>query len=102
MSPHYDTTKANPEELEQYNKQTATQDNRVVCFFESNPGAEFTPWEVLYIVFPYPGPPITSVRRSMSDLTKAGILTKTEHKKMAGGYNRRSYCFGEVSIHAGL
>lgn len=93
MSPHYDTTKASRKELEQYNKQTATQDNRISCFFESNPGEAFTPWEVMTIVFSPPMPPITSVRRSMSDLTKAGILTKTTHKKEVGYYGRRSYAW---------
>ena len=93
MSPHYDTTNASPEELEQYNKQTATQDNRIACFFESNPDDEYTPWEIQALVFNYPPPPITSVRRSMSDLTKAHVLTKTTHKKEVGAYGRRSYAW---------
>lgn len=90
---HYNTTHEPDDMTRQYNKQTATQDNRIAAFFESNPGEIFTPWEVQAQVFPIPPPPITSVRRSMSDLTKAGILTKTTHKKEVGGYGRRSYAW---------
>lgn len=90
---HYDTTHESKDKLEQYNKQTATQDNRIATFFEATPGELWTPWEVQANVFTHPAPPITSVRRSMSDLTKAGILTKTEHKKLVGHYDRKSYAW---------
>lgn len=93
---HYNTTHESSDKLEEYGKQTATQDNRVACFFESNPGEIYTPWEIQSLVFGQPGKPptpITSIRRSMSDLTKVGILTKTEHQKEAGTYGRRSYAW---------
>lgn len=91
--PHYNTTHEPEKDLEGYQKQVASQDNRIANFFELYPGEIFTPWEIQSLVFTHPSPPITSVRRSMSDLTKAGILTKTQHKKEAGNYGRRSYAW---------
>ena len=90
---HYNTTNEKGETLEGYQKQTASQNNRIACFFEANPGEIYTPWEVQSLVFYATTTPITSIRRSMSDLTKAGILTKTEHRKEAGHYDRRSYAW---------
>lgn len=90
---HYNTTHEDRDKLESYGKATATQDNRIANFFELYPGEIYTPWEIQSLVFAPPQPPITSVRRSMSDLAKAGILTKTLHKKEAGNYGRRSYAW---------
>lgn len=90
---YYNTTKESGVRLETYRTQAATQDLRIATFFEMNPGEVFTPWEVQSLVFNIPAPPITSVRRSMSSLTKAGILTKTTTLKEAGRYDRRSHAW---------
>jgi hypothetical protein len=90
---YYNTTGESGENLESYTKKTATQDNRIANFFEQNPGEIYTPWEVQSLVFTPPMPPVTSVRRSISDLTRAGILTKTLHRKETGSHGRRSYCW---------
>lgn len=93
---YHNTVNEKGDTLRQYEKQTMTQDNRIACFFESNPGEIFCPWEIKTLLFDAPDQPptpITSIRRSMSDLTKAGILEKTEHKKDAGAYGRRSYAW---------
>ena len=78
--------------LQGYEQQAETQDQKVASFFELNPGEIWTPWEIQSVVFK-PGTPITSVRRSMNTLARAGILDKTEHLKETGSYGRRSYCW---------
>lgn len=88
---YHDTAKAGAN-LQEYRNKAASQESRIASFFELNPGEVFTPWEVQSLVFKTKTP-ITSVRRSMSDLTKVGILTKTEHMKEAGNYGRRSYAW---------
>jgi len=90
---YYNTTKETGPRLQGYQQQANTQDQKIASFFELNPGEIYTPWEVQSIVFGPPAPPITSVRRSMNTLTRAGVLDKTEHKKEAGDYGRRSYCW---------
>lgn len=88
---YHDTAKAG-EKLHEYRNKAASQESRIASFFELNPGEIFSPWEIQSLVFKTKTP-ITSVRRSMSDLTKVGILTKTEHLKEAGNYGRRSYAW---------
>ncbi|KKL81902.1 hypothetical protein LCGC14_1990080, partial [marine sediment metagenome] len=80
------------DKLQEYQNQAASQESKISSFFQLNPGEIFSPWEVQSLVFKTKTP-ITSVRRSMSDLTKVGILTKTEHLKEAGNYGRRSYAW---------
>ena len=57
------------------------QSDKIMIYFNNNPGKEFTPFEVLNVVF-NGRTPITSVRRSMSDLTAGGKLTKTNNQKI--------------------
>jgi len=89
---HHNTTNETGEKLQEYRNKAASQESWIASFFELNPGEVFTPWEIQSLVFTRKVP-ITSVRRSMSDLTKVGILTKTEHLKEAGNYGRRSYAW---------
>jgi len=88
----YNTTNESGKDLEDLQKKALTQENVIACFFEANPGELYTPWEVRALAFPMPGrPPITSIRRAISNLTKAHILTKTDHKKQVGEYGHNSY-----------
>lgn len=93
MKHYHNTTKESGPTLAEYQARARTQDQKVADFFEARPGEIFTPWEIQSLVFSFPKPPITSVRRSITNLTKAGILTKTHHKKEAGDYGRRSYAW---------
>ena len=89
---HHNTTHESGTKLQEYQNQAASQESKIASFFQLNPGEYWTPWEIQSLVFKTKTP-ITSVRRSMSDLTKVGILTKTEHLKEAGNYGRRSYAW---------
>ena len=89
----HNTTNETGEKLQSYEAKAYSQDQQVADFFTCHPGELYTPWEIQNLVFKHPRPPITSVRRSMSNLTRDGILTKTTEKKMVGVYDRASYCW---------
>jgi hypothetical protein len=63
-----------------------TQTEKILRFFEAHPNEEFTPCEVWQAVG-YGTLLLTSVRRSISNATKAGDLVKTD--------NRRKGIYGE-------
>ena len=52
----------------------------IMCFFMRNPNQDYTPVEAMRALFM--SCPITSIRRAMTNLTKRGILDKTENKRM--------------------
>ncbi len=57
-------------------------------YFEVFPDKEFTPVQILDNL--HLKVPITSVRRAMSNLTQAGVLIKTQNKRM-GMYGVENY-----------
>lgn len=66
-----------------------TQTEMILRFFEANPNQEFTPCEVWQSVG-YATILLNSVRRSVTNLTKAGDLIKTGNRK-AGIYGELNY-----------
>lgn len=88
---YYNTVNEKGDDLKKNKIKAQSQDEVISDFFINNPGELFTPWEIRNMVFNPPYPPITSVRRSMTTLTKKGILEKTNHKKHVGQYDRVSY-----------
>jgi len=62
------------------------QQDKILKFFMENWASSFTPWEVAGQFNML----ITSVRRSITNLTTAGFLTKTEDMK-AGPYGKKSF-----------
>lgn len=89
---YHNTTDSRGRQLEEYEAKAITQDQRVLRFFQSNPNATFTPSEVLNYAFSHllPRPPVTSVRRAMSNLTAPGKLEKTTEQRI-GPYGRPEY-----------
>ena len=66
-----------------------SQEELILAFFEDNPQLYLTPDEVLKEVFySYEERPLTSIRRAMTNLTKAGYLEKTPVYAM-GPYLRK-------------
>lgn len=85
-SSYYNTTKVTFPLLKKYAKKAENQNFYVLEFFRKNKTKAFTPMEValnLDILF-------TSVRRSISSLTKAGKLVNTGNKK-AGSFGRQNF-----------
>lgn len=70
---------------------TAKQDELILRLFQANPDQTFTPDEILHLCEVVNRSwPITSVRRSISTLTKAGNLTKTSNLRK-GKYGKKTH-----------
>ena len=81
----YNTTNETNPDLTEYRNKALNQDERVLELFRARIQASYTPSEVLSAAFDRT--PITSVRRSMSNLTDEGRLVKTDGKR-EGIYGR--------------
>jgi len=97
--PFYNTTQLKNGDLDRAKKKASSQQERILAFFMSNPGRLFTPDEVWTHVFPVRdfgddsrNTPITSIRRAITNLTKAGYLEKT-HQMKSGYYDKLVYCW---------
>ena len=83
---YFNTTKLRGDLLQKYVDRASDQDTVIMEFFMRYPESEFTPcylWSEGILRLS----PITSVRRSINTLTKAGILEKLDHK-VTGIYGR--------------
>lgn len=80
---YYNTNQLGTAEVKQYSKICASQDEAVRLIFLDYK-RPMTPSEV-WRVYTYPNlmssTPLTSIRRSITNLTKQGFLEKTEDKK---------------------
>jgi len=84
---YYNTTKLRPGNgLEAAAEAAESQNRAILRFFGFSRDGHFTPDQIWAIRFGKKIP-ITSVRRSISDLTRAGYLEKTKHLVM-GIYGR--------------
>lgn len=79
----YNTTGERGEELIKATEQARNQTELVLGIFKEYPTADFTPWEVLRLAS-HRGHKmmITSVRRSITNLTGTGELIKTGIKRI--------------------
>lgn len=87
---YHQTTYVTPTQLQSFREKAATQDDLVLAFFENRAHCTWTPSEVQENVLP--DAPITSVRRSITNLTKAGKLYKTAATRM-GLYGRPEHAW---------
>lgn len=94
----HNTTNERGKDLQKYSAKTASQAERILKFFKTYPGRSFTPEQVHDVLFDTKKVPLTSVRRSLSDLTNGtgkdkrdpdyvSPLVKTKTKRM-GKFNR--------------
>ncbi len=87
MSSHYfNTTYLRGVLLNEYQSRAETQDDRILEWFRQNPMISATPEDVQRIVLES-RPPLTSARRALSNLTKAGHLEKLPEQR-PGSYGR--------------
>jgi len=84
----YNTTNETNPDLSEYRNKALNQDERVLGCFKRGNKTSWTPSEILFAAFDKA--PITSVRRSMTNLTDKGKLEKTTHQRM-GSYGRPEY-----------
>lgn len=84
---YYNTTSLEGEDLAEARKNSRSQQEMVMEVFRESPDLRMTPWDVQRHL---PFCPITSVRRAITDLTDAGELEKTSHKR-EGAYEAPNY-----------
>ena len=77
-----------PSEHREKEKKAINQNDKILGLFKDHKYCDFTPAEV-YLKFGQQIP-LTSIRRCMSDLTKAGDLVKTDNKRK-GLFNEINY-----------
>ena len=87
---YYNTTHLSGSDLKQSVSTAITQDSIILNHFKNHPGTLFTPFDLLNL-FDF-NTPITSVRRSVTNLKKDGLLEKTAEKRM-GVYGKLNYCW---------
>ncbi len=89
MDKYYNTTNEKGSDLRKNISKANYQNVRVMELFQDKSSeSAYSPSQVMNLALP--DAPITSVRRAMSTLTKAGYLTKTQDKRY-GIYGRLEY-----------
>ena len=83
----YNTTNLNGADLKKSTGRAESQTEKILRFFLAHPDRAFTPAEVYRAM---DGFLLTSVRRSMSDLTKSGDLIKTDSQAL-GQFGSANY-----------
>jgi hypothetical protein len=90
--PYFDTTSLPASELAQATSVASRQDDIIYDIFRRRIGP-FSPSHILTICQLQGRKwPITSVRRSMTNLTKRGLIRRTD-EKVVGPYARPEYCW---------
>jgi hypothetical protein len=69
----------------EYRQQAKSQEELILSFFQSRPGVAMSPEYIRDSILPQA--PLTSVRRAITNLTKAGELVHTD-EVVAGYYGR--------------
>ena len=87
----HNTTKESGQTLLEFQSKAISQDERITRFFIQRKGKEYSPSQVWNMLFNQ-SIPITSARRSITNLTKEGILKQTK-RKVKGHYGRPEYCW---------
>ena len=90
MKNHFNTTHLKGQALEQAEQQATSGQASVLDFFNSHPGAEFTACQVYTRLPELHNQPLTSTRRAITNLAKAGHLVKTNNR-VPGIYGALAY-----------
>lgn len=85
----FNTTYLEGSELRQAVSAASKQDDKILIFFKNKPDQEFSPSQIWQVIFDE-STPLTSCRRSLSVLTKKGLLIKTDSQSM-GSYGRLEF-----------
>lgn len=83
---YYNTTGEKGEQLGLFSDKAKSQDERIKLWFQNQPRVNYSPSQVWRLLFK-DNIPLTSVRRSMTNLTREGVLCQTEEKRI-GVYGR--------------
>lgn len=90
MYSYHDTVPAKNHDLDQFEAKAKAQDDIILAFFKKHPFEAFTPFQV-HRMSGLEKCPITSIRRSMTNLTKKGHLRtiKQTTREQYGRDNRQ-------------
>lgn len=88
---YYNTNNESGAELKKSWKTTEAQEDIILAYFKINPDKLFSPDDI-YSLFDPTKVPITSIRRSITNLTTDGYLEKTGVQKI-GRYGKFCYCW---------
>ena len=90
MQPYYNTTRISGEELKEAVKSARKQDDAILLIY-LNTRLQYSPWQIHQLMIKAGWKhPITSSRRSITNLTKSGHLIQTSDK-VVGEYGRLEY-----------
>ncbi len=78
-SPHHNTTKETGQVLLDFTEQAEKQDDLVLKFLKHHKGKSFTPFQLHEFILC--DAPITSLRRALSNLTKAEKIVMLQEKE---------------------
>ena len=88
---YYNTNEEDGPELRESWARTAKQNDLILMIFQDNPNETFTPDQIQHLCEVCEREwPITSIRRAISTLTKAGNLTKTSELRK-GKYGKQTH-----------
>ena len=87
---YHNTTNLIGDILKQREVRTSSQNGKILEFFQKS-YSTWSPSEVMQAMN-LPGVPLTSYRRAITDLTKMGLLVKTDIKR-PGMYGSDEYCW---------
>lgn len=93
MRKFHNTIDANAEELEQHKAKAESQGDQILRIFNGHPERDFTPCEIhgkLWYKLWDDRPLLTSVRRSITDLTRHGSLERTNTRRL-GAHGAMNY-----------
>lgn len=88
---YYNTTGATGALRDRREHQAKSQEELIYEYFASRPGMQYTPSQVRQYLN-LTGAPITSIRRAITNLTNASLLTKTDIQ-ISGPYGHPEYCW---------
>jgi hypothetical protein len=90
---YHNTTQESGQQLIEFKDKAKTQDERVLILFKETPLSARTPssiWQAYLEKYVGKNPPLTSIRRAISNLTRDEKLIKTPHKSY-GIHGRTEY-----------
>ncbi len=88
---YFNTTGLKNPELAEVQQKTKSQTEAVLAFFQRHEGVTFSAWET-WKYMKLKNVPITSIRRAISDLERAGKLVETGNLRI-GNYGRKCKCW---------
>jgi hypothetical protein len=88
--PFYNTTGLTGSDLQEAEKCSITQSEIILAQFRLHPTSEYSPSDIHTLLFPN-DTPLTSIRRSITSLTKAGHLVKNPTRLKIGNYGKSEH-----------